>query len=350
MPKRITIKDIADRAGVSTGTVDRILHNRGNVSKRSRAAVEKVLADSDYSSGTFNEAIKPCVLAVVAPTSTTGDYWSSVYGGISLAVKEFFHPGIKVEYFRYNQFDVYSCLSVQNEMLRQHPDAVIIGPTFMEEAQSFCASLDQAGIPYIFVDSFFENASPLASFFTDQISGGRAVAHLISAFTESGGELAVFESPRSGARLSNNSRFRLDGFREYLKSTGREKDLVGIRYISTFPEENEKTLKELLSSHEKLRGIAVLNSRGSAIAESLEKLGGQGIKVVSFDLTKSNIECLRKGTIDALVCQHPSRQGYQAAHTLLHYLVHNTKPDSKQYIMPINIVLKETVDNYVEYD
>ena len=32
--ENIRIKDIAERAGVSVGTVDRVLHNRPNVSKK----------------------------------------------------------------------------------------------------------------------------------------------------------------------------------------------------------------------------------------------------------------------------------------------------------------------------
>lgn len=38
-----TIKDIARMAGVSAGTVDRVLHNRGDVSPQSKAKVQKVL-------------------------------------------------------------------------------------------------------------------------------------------------------------------------------------------------------------------------------------------------------------------------------------------------------------------
>ena len=34
--KRIRIKDIAEKAGVSTGTVDRVLHDRGSVSAKAR--------------------------------------------------------------------------------------------------------------------------------------------------------------------------------------------------------------------------------------------------------------------------------------------------------------------------
>lgn len=38
-----TIKDIARMAGVSAGTVDRVLHNRGDVSPKSKAKVQKML-------------------------------------------------------------------------------------------------------------------------------------------------------------------------------------------------------------------------------------------------------------------------------------------------------------------
>ena len=43
-----TIKDIARMAGVSAGTVDRVLHNRGDVSPKSKAKVQKVLDEIHY--------------------------------------------------------------------------------------------------------------------------------------------------------------------------------------------------------------------------------------------------------------------------------------------------------------
>lgn len=46
--KNYTIKDIARMAGVSAGTVDRVLHNRGDVSRASRDKVQKVLDEIDY--------------------------------------------------------------------------------------------------------------------------------------------------------------------------------------------------------------------------------------------------------------------------------------------------------------
>jgi len=46
--KNIRIKDIATLAGVSTGTVDRVLHKRGRVSKAAEEKVRKILDEIDY--------------------------------------------------------------------------------------------------------------------------------------------------------------------------------------------------------------------------------------------------------------------------------------------------------------
>ena len=41
-------------AGVSAGTVDRVLHNRGDVSVSSREKVQKVLGEIDYHPNMFD--------------------------------------------------------------------------------------------------------------------------------------------------------------------------------------------------------------------------------------------------------------------------------------------------------
>ena len=48
MTDKIRIKDIAQQSGVSVGTVDRVLHNRPNVSPAAREKVEKILKEMNY--------------------------------------------------------------------------------------------------------------------------------------------------------------------------------------------------------------------------------------------------------------------------------------------------------------
>ena len=47
MKKSIRILDIAQKAGVSIGTVDRVIHQRGEVSEETRDRILKIISDFD---------------------------------------------------------------------------------------------------------------------------------------------------------------------------------------------------------------------------------------------------------------------------------------------------------------
>jgi DNA-binding LacI/PurR family transcriptional regulator len=68
------IKDIAIMSGVSTGTVDRIIHNRGKVSEEARVKVEEVLKKVDYRPNIVASALasKKTYKFVMLPKETTG--------------------------------------------------------------------------------------------------------------------------------------------------------------------------------------------------------------------------------------------------------------------------------------
>ena len=57
IPEKTRIKDIAELSGVSVGTVDRVLHNRPNVSKAAREKVEKALKEMDYKPNMYASAL-----------------------------------------------------------------------------------------------------------------------------------------------------------------------------------------------------------------------------------------------------------------------------------------------------
>ena len=44
----MTIKDIAIKAKVSTGTVDRVIHKRGGVSKRTRTNIKNIIKKNNF--------------------------------------------------------------------------------------------------------------------------------------------------------------------------------------------------------------------------------------------------------------------------------------------------------------
>ena len=125
MKKRIRIKDIAAQAGVSSGTVDRILHNRGNVSEKARAAVEKVLNQVGYKPNIHLSGLSlKKTYEIVIHTPCLHEYWEAIHNGIrsDRPARNIYQPHSPTT-------STTSTLSERlHAILIMEPDAVIIGP------------------------------------------------------------------------------------------------------------------------------------------------------------------------------------------------------------------------------
>ena len=91
-PDRIRIKDIAKMAGVSVGTVDRVLHGRTGVSESSKKKVEEILKQLNYQPNMYASALasnKKYHFVCLLPQHSTNDYWTDVIKGLENAVKSF---------------------------------------------------------------------------------------------------------------------------------------------------------------------------------------------------------------------------------------------------------------------
>ena len=95
------IKDIAMRAGVSVGTVDRVLHNRPNVSKKALEKVQKALDEMDYQPNMYASALaynKEYTFFCVIPKHESEAYWEEVEEGAYAACERRRDFGISVKF------------------------------------------------------------------------------------------------------------------------------------------------------------------------------------------------------------------------------------------------------------
>jgi LacI family transcriptional regulator len=84
----------------------------------------------------------------------------------------------------------------------------------------------------------------------------------------------------------------------------------------------------------------VTNSRVFSVASFLEKSKRTDISLIGYDFLKENIEYLKKGLIDFLICHKPEEQGYRGLMALYQTLVLGS-PVDKVHFMPIDIITKE---------
>ena len=76
MKKNTRIKDIALKAGVSIGTVDRVLHKRGEVSDGTKVKIQKIIDELDYRPNLLASSLaskKSVLIACLLYTSDAAD-------------------------------------------------------------------------------------------------------------------------------------------------------------------------------------------------------------------------------------------------------------------------------------
>lgn len=351
MAKKIRIKDIAKMAGVSAGTVDRVLHNRGNVSEEARIAVEKVIEEFDYKPNMHVSSIslkRGYKIAVTTPQFSSGAYWESIHSGIGRALEEYENIEVELHLFTYNQYDIYDCRETFNKLSEFEMDALIIGPTFKDETISLCKKLNERNIPYIFVDSSIEETSSLAYFSADHYTLGKLIANLITSIIPNGSNIGILQAVRTGDSSANTTVMRKQGFNDYLKNSKFSCNILKIPFSVFHPEENDKHLSNFFNNHQNLSGIVVMNSRGNIVSDYLQNNNIKDIKMVCMDATTANIAAVKKGQIDFLIGQRPDYQGFHAMKTLLEYLIFK-KPVKVQNFVQIDIITKETIDYYKSF-
>jgi LacI family transcriptional regulator len=108
---------------------------------------------------------------------------------------------------------------------------------------------------------------------------------------------------------------------------------------------HQEMIVSILNTNPDIRGIFVTNSQVYYLAQILEKYQIPGIRVIGHDLISENINFLKKGIIDILICQRPEEQGYRAILTLFEHLVLKKEVQVENYTS-IDIITKENLDYY----
>lgn len=351
MPKQFKIKDIAALAGVSAGTVDRVIHNRGKVSEKNRLAVEHILESVGYKSNIHTSAIslkKEFRILISTPTANPGEYWGAIHKGFEKALDEYSDINLVCSYHTYNQFDVYSCRKSFENALQEEADAVVIGPIFIEESLEFCRKLDEKGTPYIFINSTIKGTHPITSYMLDQYSCGKIVGKLLDMSTPPDTSVAIFETYRRGNQGVHNQIERVRGFEDYMSTSGNSKKIKRAEISMMEPELNEHTVINFFKENPDVKGIAMMNSRAHIVGEILRRHNITDISFVAFDMTSANAEMLRDGYITCLLCQRPELQGFNAIEHLIEFLLYKKNARKTDGFLPIDIVMQENLPYYRE--
>lgn len=350
--KTYTIKDIARLAGVSAGTVDRVLHDRGSVSAASREKVQRVLDEIEYQPNMFAiglAAKKPYCIICLIPDHIEHDYWHAVYRGICRAEQEMAPFNVTIRYVRYRHADCASYEEACRRVGQEQPDAVLIAPNFQEQTLWLAARLDEQSVPYLFIDFNIRHTHAICYIGQDSRVSGYLAAKILMRNYHPDQELVLFLNNQKSNPAEIQMQRRLEGFMEYLAEAHDHLTIHDVVLHKEDVVENNRLLDRFFATHPQAVLGAVFNSRIYQVADYLHAHGRKLDGLVGYDLLPGNVERLKSGEIDCLIAQRPAMQGYAGIKVLCDHILFK-RPVPLVRHMPIDVLLKENIDFYFEFE
>ena len=216
---RATIKMIAERAGVSIGTVDRVLHDRPYVKAEVRDRVLRVMEELDYHPNRMASALAmsgtPRYLALVRP-----EWEDYVRGEIETGVARFREEhrdyNVTVRVRTYPAEDTAACLRMLDEEVRRGAQAIALCASDSPETREKLAELAESRIPVATFNSDIPAGPRLCYVGEDAHHAGRVAGEIAAKFLRPGDPLLlVYAGPAYAGHKA-----RADGFLERMEELG----------------------------------------------------------------------------------------------------------------------------------
>ena len=341
----VTIKQIAEKAGVSIGTVDRVLHDRGNVSADAKARVIDAIEALNYTPNLYARQLKLSrnhTFGVIMPElDQDSGYWEMPGRGIEQARRELEAHRVAVHYFHYDRYSPMSFSKGCEEALQAGLDGYLMAPALPAIAKEFVDRLPE-GVPCVFFDSPVPEGHGLCSIVQDSYASGFLAGRLMSLLTGSTVSVAAVRGLSGDYHIQQ----RIAGFADYFS----QNHLSAPQIVDSTRHDDKACLEQLivtlLRSQPEIRGLFISDAMTYCAAQALETLGASDkIFLIGYDLLPQNIRHLKQGQIDFLISQQSKQQGYHGIYALFRNVVLKERV-AATVMMPIDIITRENVDFY----
>lgn len=350
--RKARLKDIAILSGVSIGTVDRVLHNRGQVAEKTSKKVLTIARELNYTPNIMARALKTkkrFTLVSLLPHPTEENlFWTKHPLGMEKAMAELDQFPVNLIQFTFDMNSEEDFQQKNHDVLLQKPDGIVLAPVFRSESISFCNELNKKKIPFVFIDNFLTETDFLAYVGEDIFRSGRVAGQLADIVSPPKGDILIVNLAKNIQNMHHLNK-RAKGFQSYFTRSSINK---GRKISLNIPGTDAKTVAKYLNkafiNNSNISTIFVTGSKSFKVAEYLCSSGQKPVNVIGYDLIDSNVHYLKKGTIRFILGQRPEEQAFRAIKKLFDYLSFNKVPEKLDYL-PVDIVTSENVEFFINH-
>ncbi len=340
---RVTLKTIAERAGVHISTVDKVIHNRGGVSKEVEANIRAIIKELGYKTNPAGRALQ-----------RSGKRYSIAVLLLDVDAQPYIAEGIRREMKDVN-FDIelsfhtspFMAVESQLELLKRAEedkvDGIILLPNHSRRVEDAVQKIIRKNIPVITVDSDLAG-DRLCHVGHDAVKGARIAGRMMGLFLRGHGKAAVITNSMSREIYHDQVNTRTTEFAGFIRDNYPEIEIV--RYVEGF-EDRETTYREtkrLLQEEPDIRGIFIACGGVDAVGRAIREAGkAEETSVVSFEEYPEILDLIRARVVDCTIGGNLVEQGRISFRLLIEYLVYGTMPERDPVYMDAKILVKESL-------
>lgn len=341
----VTIKQIAEIAGVSAGTVDRALNNRGRVNPQVAEKIRIIAKELNYQPNTIAKSLsirrKKMRIAVILHVEQN-IFVDNILEGISKASSELKDAGFNISVKKCKDFDAEYQLSLINKAVEEKADGIILIPINNEIIKNKINELHKKDFPVVLLTSIIEDTEFLTYVGCNYKYSGQIACGIINLLTGGKANLAVIVPNLQ--MWSNN--LRLQSIKKYM-----EKHYPGISIHKTVEVSNDEIdsyiqIKSMLEKNPEIDAIIYSSGAVSGGLRAIVELNqNKKYKLITFDFTEAVKEGLQSGNIIFTIIQNPEEQGYKSVKILADYLINKVIPQKFSYVNT-EIIIKESIKDF----
>lgn len=344
---KVTLKQIADIAGVSRGTVDRAIHNREGVNPQVRERILTVARSLGYTPNIAGKQLSArklqLKLGMILPPRKQG-FWEDVYQGLDAVREELSDYGVTVLCRPYEKYSAASQLALMDQLLDEGISGLAIAAVNDPAIQRQVNSLMESGIPVVVVNSELEHVTPLCYVGADYLFSGRTAAGILGLIARQAHvELLIF----TGTNMMLSHTNRITGFLQELTNLRIDCHLIDICKLFDSAEMSDERLAyqaaaARLAQHPEVTAVFTAAGPVQIVARAIRDTGMRGrVTHLSFDLNTETLPGLQDGSITAVIGQESFKQGYQPIRILFDYLVNGIEPQDRRMILQNEIFIQQ---------
>lgn len=336
----VTIQQIADRAGVSRGTVDRALNQRGRIDPRVAEEILRLADEMGYvPRNRRTRTGKTCRIGVITQLSRYS-FMTEVNQGISDAAKELRNQHVELLMEEGLSVDENEQLKAINRLVKKGIDALAIMPVDHDLIRDRLNELCETGMPVIAFNTDIAGTGRLAFVGMDNARSGRAAAGLMGMLTRGTGRILVITG-FFGNRINS---LRVEGFVSEIKQNFPDMSIAGVQSSFDDAEEVEKIVMNAMLGAQGIAGILVVSAGQSGLEAAFDKLQpDRRPYIITYDLTPWSRRALSENRIDFLIDQDGYFQGYRAVWLLANSLQNGELPQEEYEYTDISIRTKYNI-------